>query len=130
MLTTVYYWTYHNPVECSPYLHNLFNIHFNIILPRTPVTLNCLFPSGYVTKIMYAFLSPPISPVCIACLIFLNMINHLPYYIIFSSSCNQKFNTNVEFYICVDSSYGIPFLCNHNFWPFYVTGGVSVYEYL
>jgi len=53
---------------------HLLKIHLNIILPSTPGSFKWLFPSGFSTKTLYAFLLYHIRATCSACLIFLNLI--------------------------------------------------------
>jgi len=45
-----------------PLCSSFFNAHFNIVLPAMPRFLYCLFPSGFPTKVLYAFLFSPSMP--------------------------------------------------------------------
>jgi hypothetical protein len=49
---------YPEPDQTSPYHPILYKIHFNIIFHLDPGLPSCLFPSGFPTKIEYAFLFP------------------------------------------------------------------------
>jgi len=60
--------TVHNFPPYSP------KIHSNIILPSMPRSLSGLFPSGFLTKILYAFLISPMHMTCSTHLILLDLI--------------------------------------------------------
>ena len=51
-----------NPVQVFSPSH--FKIHFNIIFPFKPDLESRIFPSGFLTKFLHAFLFSPIYSIC------------------------------------------------------------------
>jgi hypothetical protein len=61
--------------ESGPHPHIiLFQINFNIILPSSQGLPSCLYPSSFLSKILYAFLFSPMCATFTAHLILLDLI--------------------------------------------------------
>jgi hypothetical protein len=79
-----------NPIQITSFYSS--NIHFNIILHLRLGLSSGLFPSGFHTKILYAFLFAPKRATCSDHIIFLNLIILIifdeKYKLRSSSSCN------------------------------------------
>jgi hypothetical protein len=61
-----------NPIQNVPFYFP--KIHSNIIFPSTPRSSEWLFPSGFQTKILYAFLISPMRSTFPAYFIFLDLV--------------------------------------------------------
>jgi hypothetical protein len=86
----------------QPRMAKSYKGHFTIILPSTPRSSQCLLPPAFPTKILYVFLTYPLSALCPTCLIFLHLI--IPRLMFLT--CKLRSSTQFSQSFCYFSSLG------------------------